>query len=89
MVNIVYKLGCMACLVICLSVTGCSMLGGKDNLASGQHEPKIDEEPDRWAMVGKEGRGNRPLEDEHDPLKPLLMSKQARDIENSLGYKTN
>lgn len=87
--KIVLNLGWVGCLVASFGMTGCSMLGGKDNLASGQHEPKIEEEPDRWAMVGREGRGNRPLEDEHDPLKPLLMSKQARDIENSLGYKTN
>lgn len=83
------NIGWLACLVVCLGMTGCSMLGNKGSLAAGQHEPKMEEEPDRWAMVGKEGRGNRPLEDEHDPLKPLLMSKQARDIENSLGYKTN
>ena len=83
------NIGWLGCLVACLGMAGCSMLGNKGSLASGQHEPKVEEEPDRWAIVGKEGRGNRPLEDEHDPLKPLLMSKQARDIENSLGYKTN
>ncbi|MBI1347855.1 hypothetical protein GC163_16385 [bacterium] len=53
-----------------------------------QSEPDLeDEEPDKWASVGKEGRGNRALEDENDPLKPLLMSKKARDIERNLGYK--
>lgn len=58
-------------------------------VADGQHEPKMEEEPDRWGFVGKEGRGSRALEDEKDPLKPWLMSKPARDIERSLGYKVD
>ena len=50
-----------------------------------QWEPDVEE--DKWASVGKQGRGNRQLEDERDPLKEMLMSKEAQDIERNLGYK--
>lgn len=65
------------------------MMGGKLPLLGDK--PPAQSEPDalddKWSSVGKEGRGHRPLEDERDPLKPLLMSKEARDIERNLGYK--
>ena len=69
-----------------LAATGCTMLGGKlaGDKPPVQSEPELD---DKWAFVGKEGRGHRPLEDEHDPLKPFVMSKEAQAIERSLGYK--
>lgn len=78
---------CVCLLGIC---SGCQTFGKSANWEGGppkQSEPDVDEEPDKWAMVGKEGRGSRALEDENDPLKPLLMSKKARDIERNLGYK--
>jgi hypothetical protein len=87
MLPIAVKWSALGCLVACLSLTGCASFGGGGGFLSKQHEPKIEEEPDRWAIAGKEGRGNRPLEDEHDPFKPFLMSKQARDIERNLGYQ--
>jgi hypothetical protein len=69
--------------------TGCTMMKGKLPLAGdkppSQSEPDMVE--DKWAFVGKEGRGHRPLEDEHDPFKPYIMSKEAQNIERSLGYK--
>ena len=80
--------GVVASLLASVCLTGCNAFGGKGGgFLSKQHEPKLEEEPDRWGIVGKEGRGNRPLEDEHDPFKPFLMSKEARDIERNLGYK--
>lgn len=82
------RFGAVFTLLACLGMTGCAGFGLKGGeFVSKQHEPKIEEEPDRWALAGKEGRGTRPLDDEHDPLKPFLMSKQARDIETNLGYK--
>jgi len=45
------------------------------------------EEDDEWAAVGKEARGNRPLENENDPLKEWFMSPKAKSIERSLGYE--
>lgn len=68
---------------------GCAALGiGPDGLVGrGQKEPDEVATKDRWGFVGKEGRGMRPLADEHDPLKPYLMSKEAQDIEHNLGYK--
>lgn len=82
------RCGLFASLLTCVSLTGCSTISLKGgNFISKQHEPKLEEEPDRWGLVGKEGRGNRPLDDEHDPLKPFLMSKEARDIERNLGYQ--
>lgn len=86
--TIALRCGVLASLLACLTLTGCSAFGGKGGgFLSKQHEPKLEEEPDRWGLVGKEGRGSRPLDDEHDPLKPFLMSKQARDIERNLGYQ--
>ncbi len=46
------------------------------------------EEPDdEWSAVGREARGDRPLEKENDPLKKFLMSEKARSIERSLGIE--
>jgi hypothetical protein len=86
---------CRWCFLLGLIVTatGCQTFGGKgseDSMSGGppkQSEPKIDEPGDKWGYVGKEARGSRPLEDEHDPFKPFLMSDQARAIERNLGYK--
>jgi hypothetical protein len=68
---------------------GCSMMTGKLPLTTDrppkQSEPDLGE--DKWSHVGKEGRGHRPLDDERDPLKPLIMSEEARQIERNLGYK--
>ena len=69
---------------------GCSTIGIKNGVPyfskQDQWEP-VDEEEDKWAYVGKAGRGNRKLEDENDPLKTVFMSKEAQDIERNLGYK--
>jgi hypothetical protein len=77
-------------LVIISSLSpGCSSFGIKNGVPyfskQEQWEPEVEE--DKWASVGKDGRGNRKLEDEHDPLKTMLMSKEAQDIERNLGYK--
>jgi hypothetical protein len=42
---------------------------------------------DNWAQVGKEARGNRPLEDDGDPLNKWLRSPKAAAIENNLGIR--
>lgn len=70
---------------------GCASLGIKNGVpyfskAEKQFEPEESEE-DQWAIAGKLGRGNRALDDEHDPLKPILMSTEAQAIERNLGYK--
>ena len=71
-------------------VPGCASIGIKNGVPyfskKEQFEPDLAEE-DKWASIGKAGRGTRELEDEHDPLKPMLMSKEAQDIERNLGYK--
>lgn len=69
---------------------GCQSFGQKAPWGDGpppQSEPDLDKPADRWGFVGKEGRGNRPLRDENDPLKPFLMSPEAQQIERNLGYK--
>ena len=74
---------CAAC-----GLTGCAVFNKSGGWGDGpppQSEPDV--EDDKWGFVGKQGRGTRPLEDENDPLKPFLMSPQARDIERNLGYK--
>lgn len=69
---------------------GCASFGIKNGIPyfakHEQWEPEIEEE-DKWGSVGKIGRGNRPLDDEIDPVKSMIMSKQAQDIERNLGYK--
>ena len=68
---------------------GCASIGIKNGIPyfskQDQFEPDVEE--DKWSKVGKEGRGNRKLEDEHDPFKKMLMSKEAQDIERNLGYQ--
>lgn len=68
---------------------GCASIGIKNGIPyfSKQDQFDPDEEADKWASVGKEGRGNRKLEDERDPFKKMLMSKEAQDIERNLGYQ--
>lgn len=70
-------------------ISGCSTIGIKNGVPyfSKQDQWEPPEEKDKWNYVGQEGRGNRQLEDERDPLKPMLMSKEAQDIERNLGYK--
>ena len=69
--------------------SGCASFGIKNGIPyfSKQEQWEPDIEEDKWSSVGKIGRGNRALEDERDPLKPMLMSKEAQDIERNLGYK--
>jgi hypothetical protein len=57
-------------------------------LQSGDPEDENTAEyQDKWASVGKEGRGSRPMEDEHDPFNKWLRSPKAAAIENNLGIK--
>ncbi|RMG37357.1 MAG: hypothetical protein D6725_08995 [Planctomycetota bacterium] len=44
-----------------------------------------EEVEDGWSFVGKEARGNQPIEHENDPFKRYLMSPKARSIERNLG----
>jgi len=82
-------LGLICGYLLCHTV-GCQTFGKSPGWEGGppkQSEPDVPKEPDKWGSVGREGRGNRALEDENDPLKPLLMSDRAREIERNLGYK--
>lgn len=77
----------MLAALLLTTATGCSLFGKNRGWGDGppaQSEPELD---DKWSQVGKEGRGHRPLDDENDPLKPFLMSPQARAIERNLGYR--
>lgn len=75
-------------ILFCGLLPGCASFGIRNGIPyfskQDQWEPP---EEDKWASVGKIGRGNRQLEDERDPFKPILMSKEAQDIERNLGYK--
>lgn len=70
-------------------LAGCTMLGNRVPLVGDRPPPQSEPDTgdDKWAYVGREARGHRPLDDERDPLKPLLMSDEARQIERNLGYK--
>jgi hypothetical protein len=87
---------CIAGAAQMVALSGCSSLNLTsrklpNSVRDNQWEPKAETddpaENDKWAFVGKEGRGSRPLDDEHDPFKNLLMSPEARQIERNLGYK--
>lgn len=72
--------------VLAVGSIGCNAFNRTTSWGSGpppQSEPDLE---DKWAYVGKEGRGGRAITKENDPLKPLIMSEQARQIERSLGY---
>ena len=75
-----------------LFLPGCMSIGIKNGIPyfakrDEQFEPAVEE--DKWRYVGQQARGNRELEDENDPLKSILMSKEAQDIERNLGYKVD
>ena len=74
---------------VSLALPGCSSFGIKNGVPYFSKQAQFEPEPeeDKWSSVGKDGRGNRQLEDENDPLKPMLMSKEAQDIERNLGYR--
>ncbi len=78
-------------------LTGCALVDtGKDASRdtwklfkprpTDYRDPTQDKD-DQWALVGKEGRGDRPIENENDPLKKWLMSPKARNIERNLGVE--
>jgi hypothetical protein len=77
--------------IVCSLLVGCTMTDMKRAL---YYDPEAKEENamngvenDKWGFVGQQGRGGKALEDERDPFKNVLMSKEARDIERNLGYK--
>jgi hypothetical protein len=68
---------------------GCASFGIRDGIPyfSKREQWEPPEEEDKWASVGRQGRGGKALDDERDPLKKMLMSKEAQDIERNLGYQ--
>lgn len=79
---------CFAVLALGL-LPGCSSFGIRNGIPyfSKQEQWEPEETEDKWSYVGKQGRGSRQLEDENDPLKKVLMSKEAQDIERNLGVQ--
>lgn len=83
--------------LVALLPAGCAVVNaGRDALHSTwrvikprphDYRDATQEDDPVWGNVGREGRGNRPLDDEHDPLKPYLLSPKAQAIERSLGVK--
>lgn len=75
--------------LFCALLPGCSSFGIRNGIPyfSKQEQWEPPQEEDKWASVGRTVRGNKQLDDERDPLKPMLMSKEAQDIERNLGYQ--
>jgi hypothetical protein len=82
--------------VLSLTSTGCTMMNtGRDAVSQSMRMFKanphdgpvrMEDEPDRWGFVGKEGRADQ--ERERDPdrwWQNLMMSHEARNIERNLG----
>ena len=55
-----------------------------DTAATSASKEKTKDEDD-WNDVGRLARGDKMIEDDHDPLKKWLVSPKAQDIERSLG----
>lgn len=68
-------------LIVVPAVTGCA-----SGPFSARKEKLPDGKEDKWAIAGREGRGNRPVEKE-DPLDRLLWSEKAREINRNVGYE--
>lgn len=82
------RLLCLASLMAAAALqTGCTLMNATFPWLARKEQWEPEEVEDKWSFVGREGRGNRALEDEHDPLKPFLMSPQAQAIERNMGYK--
>ena len=76
-------------------VTGCTLIESskkatRETMRTLRPKPAdyrdgTEDDGEEWAWVGKEARGDRPMESENDPFKPYLMSPKARSIERNLG----
>lgn len=75
--------------VLCGLLPGCSSFGIKNGVPYFSKKEQWEPEPeeDKWAQYGRQARGNKQLDDERDPLKPMLMSTEAQAIERNLGYQ--
>lgn len=70
------------------AVVGCSSLPKSWQVKRpDQWEPDPSEFDDKWAELGKEARGNRPLEKNADPLDKMLWSDKAAQINRNLGVE--
>ena len=88
----------LACLLPSLS-TGCGMMSAGRDMADSTLDTMTPRDRDyrddanlsgdyndEWKQVGKEGRGNMPVEREWDGLTKHWMSPKAQAIESNLGY---
>lgn len=74
--------------LLILTSTGCSSFTGKPLWSPFKSKAAKDDDTvlkDEWGWVGEQGRGDRPMEYENDPLKKLLFDKRSLDIERNLG----
>ena len=86
---------CVAAAGMLFLLTGCAVVdSGKAGLRSTwkifkprptDYQDPTEEEDDPWSSVGKQARGDRPIDKENDPLKKYMMSSKARNIERNLG----
>ena len=72
-------------LLIAGTNAGCSL---QKYLMTNNRVDDTEKTDDEWAYVGKEARGDRPMEENPNArLDDFMHSKKYRDIERSLGYK--
>ncbi len=73
--------------LLILTSTGCSSFTGKPMWSPFKSKANDDTtlKNDEWGWVGQQGRGDRPMEYENDPLKKWLFDKRSLDIERNLG----
>jgi len=79
-------------LVVVGLLCGCATDGSKPLLGnsspsknSQSSDSKEKEEDASWDQVGRQARGDRPVEKENDPLRNIFVSPKAQEIERSLG----
>ncbi len=71
-----------------LAMNGCAMMNSGKNWFTGKSadDPSVEDVEDKWAFVGKEGRGGRTVE-KGDWLDQVLWSEKAQQINRNLGYE--
>lgn len=79
-------------LVVVGLLCGCAADGSKSLLGNSSQsknsqssDSKEKEEDASWDEVGRQARGDRPVEKENDPLRNIFVSPKAQEIERSLG----
>lgn len=75
--------------LLVLGISGCAAVDATKSMWTSMKPRPSEDDGTKgkgdWDWVGKQGRGDRPIEYENDPLKKWLYSDKALEIERNLG----